>query len=73
MQRTSPLARQALRWSAFLALPGVLWAAFEMYGLTMSGAQMLFFSIAHTMPFLVLAVWLAVPAGAVWLRKVCTT
>jgi len=67
MQRTSVLARQVLRWSAFLSLPGVLWAALEMYGLTMSGPQMLFFSIAHTMPLLVLAVWFAVPTGTVWL------
>jgi hypothetical protein len=69
MKRTSRFARQLLRWSAFAALPGVLWAAFEMYGLTMFGAQMLFFSIVHTMPPLVLAVWLAVPAGGIWLTQ----
>jgi hypothetical protein len=38
-----------------------------MYALTASGPQMLFFSAAHTMPFLVLAVWLAFPAGAAWI------
>jgi hypothetical protein len=38
-----------------------------MYGLTMSGPQMLFFSIVHTMPLLLVAVLLAVPAGALWL------
>ena len=69
MQRTSCVARQVLRWSAFLSLPGALWAALEMYGLTMSGPQMLFFSIVHTMPLLVLAVRLAVPTGVAWLAQ----
>ena len=69
MQPTSSVAREVLRWSAFLSLPGVLWAALEMYGLTMSGPQMLFFSIVHTLPPLVLAVLLAVPTGAVWLAQ----
>jgi hypothetical protein len=55
------------RISAYLALPGTLWAAFEMYVLTLGGAQMLFFSIVHTMPPLVLAVLVSVPALAAWL------
>lgn len=63
------LSRFLYRWSAFLALPGGLWAAFEMYGLTLRGSQMLFFTIAHTMLPLVLAVWLSVPAGIAWLSQ----
>jgi len=67
MHQSPSTARFIYRWSAFLALPGGLWAAFEMYGLTLSGPQMLFFSIAHTMPLLVLAVFLSVPMGIAWL------
>lgn len=63
------LSRFLYRWSAFLSLPGGLWAAFEMYGLTLRGPQMLFFSIAHTMFLLVLAVWLSVPLGLAWLAQ----
>jgi len=63
------LARTIYRWSAFLALPGGLWEAFEMYGLTIGGAQMLFFSVAHTMPFIMLALWLSFPLGAAWLLQ----
>ena len=61
------LARQTLRWTAFLALPGVLWIAFELYGLTLFGPQMLFFSVAHTMPLVLIAIYLAVPLGGLWL------
>jgi hypothetical protein len=57
------------RWSVFLTLPGGLWAAFEMYGLTLRGSQMLFFTIAHTMLPLVVAVWLSVPMGIIWLSQ----
>lgn len=67
-RRTSP-TREVLRWTPFLALPGVLWGAFEMYILTASGPQMLFFTIAHTMPLLVLAVWVAAPTGAAWIGQ----
>jgi hypothetical protein len=49
----------------FLTLPGVLWQAFEMYGLTLGGSQMLFFSIVHTMPLVALLVMAAVPLGLV--------
>jgi hypothetical protein len=63
------LSRFLYRWSAFLALPGGLWAAFEMYGLTLRGSQMLFFTIAHTMFPLVLAVWLSVPMGIAWIGQ----
>lgn len=48
-------------WSALLALPGLLWQSFEMYGLTIRGSQMLFFSIVHTSPVLVLVVMAALP------------
>ncbi len=61
--------RLVYRWSAFLALPGGLWAAFEMYALTLRGSQMLFFTIAHTMLPLVVAVWLSVPMGVAWLGQ----
>lgn len=57
------------RWSAYLALPGGMWAAFELYGLTLRGPQMLFFSISHTMPFLVLAILLCLPFGFAWLAQ----
>jgi hypothetical protein len=63
------LARTIYRWSAFLVLPGGLWEAFEMYGLTIGGAQMLFFSVAHTMPIILLALWLSFPLGAAWLLQ----
>ena len=69
MRQRSALARQVLRWSAFLTLPGALWAAIEMYGLTLAGPQMLFFSIVHTMPLLVIAILLAVFTGAGWLAQ----
>ena len=68
MSETSRL-RSLYRWSAFLALPGGVWAAFEMYGLTLRGSQMLFFTIAHTMLPLVVAVWLSVPMGIAWLGQ----
>jgi hypothetical protein len=61
--------RSLYRWSALLALPGGLWAAFEMYGLTLGGSQMLFFTIAHTMLPLVVVVWLSVPMGVTWLGQ----
>lgn len=57
------------RWSAYLALPGGLWAAFELYGLTLRGTQMLFFSISHTMPFLLLVILLCLPFGLAWLAQ----
>lgn len=47
-------------------MPGTLWSAFEMYVLTLRGTQMLFFSIVHTMPPLVLVVLLGWIALALW-------
>ncbi|MGZ3240366.1 MAG: hypothetical protein ACXU7Z_08090 [Burkholderiaceae bacterium] len=58
----SPMARKFFRWTAFVAVPGVLWSAFEMYLLTLGGAQMLFFSIVHTMPSLVIVVLVGIAA-----------
>ena len=56
MSKRTSRAMQIYRWSAFLTLPGALWTAFEMYGLTLWGAQMLFFSIVQTMPLMVLVI-----------------
>jgi len=67
MPSLSVLLRAIFQLSVLLALPGGLWAAFEMYGLTLFRPQMLFFSIVHTMPLLVWAVLLSVPLGAAWL------
>lgn len=49
----------------FISLPGIAWQAFEMYGLTIRGSQMLFFSIVHTMPVVALLVFAAVPLGLI--------
>ncbi len=54
-------ARRTFFLCLFAAAPGMCWHALEMYGLTLFGPQMLFFSIAHTMPLAVLLVVLAVP------------
>jgi hypothetical protein len=45
--RTPSPARKLYLWTVFTALPGMLWAAYEMYWLTLHGPQMLFFSISH--------------------------
>lgn len=54
-------ARSAFFLCLFAAAPGMSWQAFEMYGLTLSGPQMLFFSIVHTMPMALIVVMLAGP------------
>lgn len=69
MPKLAWLARQTLQWTAFLAVPGLLWIAFELYGLTLFGPQMLFFSVAHTMPLVLIAIYLAVPLGGLWLLQ----
>ena len=57
-------SRRLYRWTALAALPGGLWMAFELYGLTLRGPQPLFhWAIDHLLP-LVLVVWLAIPIGA---------
>ena len=57
-------SRRLYRWSVFGALPGGLWMALELYGLTLRGPQPLFhWVIEHVLP-LVLVVWLAIPIGA---------
>jgi hypothetical protein len=58
--------RSLYKWLFILSMPGALWAAFEMYGLTLHGSQMLFFSISHTMPFIVLLVMMAFPLFTLW-------
>jgi hypothetical protein len=58
-------ARTVFIAALLVAAPGLLWQAFEMYGLTLGGAQMLFFSIVHTMPLAVVLVIVALPAGLV--------
>ncbi len=55
------LSRRAYFLCLFTAAPGMCWHALEMYGLTLLGPQMLFFSIAHIMPLAVLFVVLAIP------------
>jgi len=60
------IARTLYRWIAVTAIPGTLWSAFEMYVLTLGGAQMLFSSIVHTMWFLVIVVLVGVVALALW-------
>lgn len=47
---------QFYRWVLFLAGPATVWTAFEMYGLTIIGPQMLFFSISHALPLILLVV-----------------
>ncbi len=69
MDTPPSIVRSLYRWCALLALPGGLWTAFEMYGLTISGPQMLFFSIAHTLVPMVLAVFLSFPTGLLWLAQ----
>ena len=69
MHTPPSIARSLYRWCALLAIPGGLWTAFEMYGLTMSEPQMLFFSIAHTLVPMVLAVFLSFPTGLLWLAQ----
>jgi hypothetical protein len=54
-------ARRIFLITVLTAAPGILWQSFEMYGLTLRGEQMLFFSIIHTSPLLVLVVFIAVP------------
>ncbi len=69
MNAPTSIARSLYRWCALLALPGGLWTALEMYGLTMGGPQMLFFSISHTLAPMVLAVFLSFPTGLLWLAQ----
>lgn len=42
------------------AAPSALWVAFEMYGLTLFGSQMLFYSITHAFPAILGVVLLSV-------------
>ncbi|WP_374434637.1 hypothetical protein [Inhella sp.] len=58
--------RTIYKWSFLLAAPGLLWAAFEMFGWTLTGPQMLFFSVAHVLPIVLLMIWLAAPLFILW-------
>jgi hypothetical protein len=42
-----------------LAAPVALWTSFEMYGLTLRGSQMLFYSISHAYPVIYTVVFLS--------------
>jgi len=66
MTASPSVAKQLSRWTAFAAIPGIVWSALEMYLLTLGGSQMLFFSIVHTMPLLVLVVVVGVVALTIW-------
>lgn len=66
------MARSLYRWIAFAAIPGTLWSAFEMYVLTLGGAQMLFFSIVHTMPLLVVVVLVGLVSLTLFVIKSAT-
>ena len=56
-----PTHRIAFIACASLALPSLLWQAFEMYGLSFNEQRVLFFSVIHTKPAAVIAVLLAIP------------
>jgi hypothetical protein len=65
--RPPSVAGPLYRAIALAAIPGTLWSAFEMYLLTLKGPQMLFFSIVHTMPLMVIFVLVGVVALALWM------
>jgi len=65
--RRPSVASPLYRAIALVAIPGTLWSAFEMYLLTLQGPQMLFFSIIHTMPLMVILVLVGVLALALWM------
>ena len=44
-----------------LAAPVLFWTSFEMYGLTMFGSQMLFYSISHAYPIIYSLVLFSLP------------
>jgi len=44
-----------------LSAPALFWTSFEMYGLTMRGSQMLFYSISHAYPIIYSVVLLSLP------------
>ncbi len=60
-------ARRTYLLATLLAFPAIVWPAFEMYGLTLRGPQMLFFSVIHTMPTLVAVVVVSCLFFAIWL------
>jgi len=66
MIRQTSIARTFYGWIAIAAIPGILWSAFEMYVLTLGGAQMLFFSVLHTAPVLIVIVLVGLLALVLW-------
>ena len=67
-----PVAKTLYRITAFAALPGTLWSAFEMYGLTLRAPQMLFFSIIHTMVWLPWVVLVGLCCLILWVIESAT-
>ncbi len=60
------VARIAYLALMLLAAPAMLWTSFEVYGLTLRGEQMLFYSVVHTMPITAMVVFLSVPVFLLW-------
>ena len=67
MDQPPSIVKPLFRFLTAAAVPGTLWAGIELYVLTLRGAQMLFFSIAHTMAPLLLVVLLSAIALAGWI------
>ncbi len=59
-------ARIAYVLLVLLAAPAMLWTSFEAYGLTLSGPQMLFYSVLHAQPALAIAVFFSIPIFLLW-------
>lgn len=49
------------KYLLILATPVLFWTSFEMYGLTLFGSQMLFYSISHAYPVIYTIVLLSLP------------
>ena len=49
------------KYLLMLAIPALFWTSFEMYGLTLFGSQMLFYSISHAYPVIYSIVLLSLP------------
>lgn len=69
MTGSSSIAWSAYRGVVWFALPGMLWSAYEMFGLTIGGPQMLFFSAAHGAGLIMLLVALSIIAAPLWLLQ----
>ncbi len=69
MGSPTSLGRALYGWTVAVASPGLLWAAYEMYGLTIRGPQMLFFSISHGNAPVLLLVILGMLAAPLWVAQ----